>query len=176
MTTDNERGRAGVDPRVFGDAAAAFAAIAEGPATELDAAFARVSESIGDHLEGAARRGELSFRAMADAARDALTDGVIENAGAGPLAAALNALAGGVFAGARADGGSVTSGGAYLVGERGPEVFTPAQSGDVAPLRAPSVSVTMNFAAGADAESVRRSEAQITGLIARAVARGQREL
>jgi hypothetical protein len=32
-------------------------------------------------------------------------------------------------AGARADGGPVTTGGAYQVGERGPELFVPSSSG-----------------------------------------------
>ncbi len=41
------------------------------------------------------------------------------------LTAALGGGLGGGFGGARAGGGPVTSGGAYLVGERGPEVFDP---------------------------------------------------
>ena len=36
--------------------------------------------------------------------------------------------------GARADGGPVSGGGSYLVGERGPEIFTPEMSGFVAPI------------------------------------------
>lgn len=37
------------------------------------------------------------------------------------------------LAGARADGGSVSSGSPYLVGERGPEIFVPAQNGSITP-------------------------------------------
>ncbi len=37
------------------------------------------------------------------------------------------------FLGARANGGSVMSSGAYLVGERGPELFMPGRSGGIAP-------------------------------------------
>lgn len=38
-----------------------------------------------------------------------------------------------LFGGARADGGPVSSGRSYLVGERGPELFTPGASGFVTP-------------------------------------------
>lgn len=39
----------------------------------------------------------------------------------------------GLFGGARADGGPVTAGKTYLVGERGPELFTPGVSGNIIP-------------------------------------------
>ena len=39
----------------------------------------------------------------------------------------------GAFGGARADGGPVSSGKAYLVGERGPEMFVPGSSGNIIP-------------------------------------------
>jgi phage-related minor tail protein len=38
-----------------------------------------------------------------------------------------------IFRGAKAKGGSVRSGGSYLVGERGPELFMPARSGTIIP-------------------------------------------
>ena len=38
-----------------------------------------------------------------------------------------------LFGGGRANGGSVMSSGSYLVGERGPELFTPGRSGSIAP-------------------------------------------
>jgi len=38
-----------------------------------------------------------------------------------------------LFGGGRASGGSVMSSGSYLVGERGPELFTPGRSGSIAP-------------------------------------------
>jgi len=39
----------------------------------------------------------------------------------------------GLFGGARAEGGPVSSGRAYLVGERGPELFVPGASGSIVP-------------------------------------------
>lgn len=44
-----------------------------------------------------------------------------------------NSLAGLDFSGFRAAGGPVGSGGTYLVGERGPELFTPGTSGTITP-------------------------------------------
>lgn len=42
-------------------------------------------------------------------------------------------ILGGLFGGERADGGPVLGGKAYLVGERGPELFIPKGAGDIAP-------------------------------------------
>jgi len=75
------------------------------------------------------------------------------------------------------------SGGAIgLMGERGAEAIMPLARGDDGRLgviaqnpNTRPVAVTVNIAA-ADVESFRRSEAQLTGALARAVARGQRFL
>lgn len=56
------------------------------------------------------------------------------------------------LAGARADGGPVSGGSAYLVGERGPEIFKPNTSGTVIPnhqLGGGNVSITVENNAGA---------------------------
>lgn len=63
----------------------------------------------------------------------------------------LNAMR---FRGARANGGSVASGGTYLVGERGPELFTPGTSGNITPngaLGGGNVTINVN---GGDPNSV----------------------
>lgn len=81
------------------------------------------------------------------------------------------------FFGARAAGGAVNAGGAYLVGERGPELFAPRQGGDiVSAANAGAVTVNFHFAAGADTTSVARHQGQIAASIARAVAYGRRNL
>lgn len=52
------------------------------------------------------------------------------------------------IAGARADGGPVSGGKTYLVGERGPELFTPSRSGNIIPNGAPvggNVTVNVNM-------------------------------
>ena len=60
------------------------------------------------------------------------------------------------LSGMRADGGPVNAGGAYMVGEKGPELFVPGASGSIIPNGAtsgggksgPSVNVTYNIASG----------------------------
>ncbi|CAB4146316.1 hypothetical protein UFOVP1223_12 [uncultured Caudovirales phage] len=59
--------------------------------------------------------------------------------------------------GARASGGSVMGGGSYLVGERGPEIFTPASSGMITPNSAiGGNTITINVQ-GADPQAVVRA-------------------
>lgn len=55
--------------------------------------------------------------------------------GSGWAGSALN-LIGSLFGGARAEGGPVTGGVPYLVGERGPEMFVPQGSGSIVPNKA----------------------------------------
>jgi phage-related minor tail protein len=71
-------------------------------------------------------------------------------------------------------------GGAGLAGEAGPEAIMPLTRGSdgrlgVAAAGGGAANVTVNIATP-DAESFRRSDVYLTGLIARAVARGQRGL
>lgn len=64
-----------------------------------------------------------------------------------PAAAALGSFDfSGLFGGARASGGPVTGGMTYLVGEQGPELFTPSASGSIIPNHAlgGSTSVVVN--------------------------------
>jgi phage-related minor tail protein len=110
------------------------------------------------------------------------------------LVSGLSGMFSGAFGGAGtvapfAQGGVVASptyfasGGAMgLMGERGAEAIMPLARGADGRLgvvaqgaAARPVAVTVNIAAQ-DIESFRRSEAQITGALARAVARGQRNL
>jgi phage-related minor tail protein len=111
------------------------------------------------------------------------------------LANSLSGLFSGAFGGGKqitpfAEGGVVASptyfsnsGAMGLMGERGAEAIMPLARGPDGRLGvtaqggggAPHVAVTVNIAAQ-DVESFRRSEAQITGALARAVARGQRQL
>ena len=71
-------------------------------------------------------------------------------------------------------GGPVTAGGAYLVGERGPEVFRPASAGSVEPAAgAMTVNVTVQ---GGGEPALIRSDAQIAQALARAVSLGARRL
>jgi hypothetical protein len=68
------------------------------------------------------------------------------------------------FGGPRALGGPVTQGSSYLVGERGPELFTPSSSGNITPNSAMggnTITVNVN---GGDPNSVVRALQQYVRL------------
>ena len=75
----------------------------------------------------------------------------------------------------RATGGPVSPGSAYLVGERGPEVFVPTSAGRVEPAapggnRHVRVSIQISQPKGADAPTaLRRSSRQIASSVRRAL-------
>ncbi len=76
--------------------------------------------------------------------------GMFSGAGAG----ASGATAADALAGARAGGGPVMGGQSYLVGERGPEIFTPGTGGNIVPNGARAgavVNQTINFSANTPA-------------------------
>lgn len=175
MTFD-EDGLAGL-PRQTAEAAAALEALKEPAAraaASIDEAFARAGESLARSLGRAAADGEVSLAELAQAVLAAINAASRGGTGGG-LAQALTAALGGAFSGARAGGGPVTSGGAYLVGERGPEVFRPASAGAVEPAGGGlTVNVTVQGEGGAP--SLLRSEAQIAQALARAVSLGARRL
>lgn len=158
----------------------------------LDTALTRGAAS-GRSLDGVlgtigARLAGVAARAAAGPIRSGLTGLVGAMLGSG---AETGFARGGVFRGGRvqpfAAGGVVAAptyfpmaGGAGLMGEAGPEAILPLGRGPdgrlgVAAGGAPTrpVSVTVNIATP-DPGAFRRSEAQVTASLARAVARGQR--
>jgi phage-related minor tail protein len=169
MSGFDEDGLSGI-PAKTAEAAAALESLkapAEKAARSIDEAFARAGSSLAKSLSRAAADGEISLAELARA--------VIGAAGAALKGGGLANAVAGVFSGARADGGPVTGGGAYLVGERGPEVFRPASAGSVEPLGGGGVSVTVNVQGG-DAAGLARSDAQLAQALARAVSLGARGL
>ena len=140
---------------------------AERAARSIDEAFTRAGASLARSLARAAADGQVSLselaRAVLGAAGTALKGGLTE---------ALSKS----FSGARADGGPVLPGGAYLVGERGPEVFRPTAAGSIEPAGGGGgVSVTVNVQGG-DVSGLVRSDAQLAQALARAVSLGARRL
>lgn len=96
--------------------------------------FTRAFHGIEDALVEFVRTGKLSFSSLidsmiADIARMTIRQGVALLFGD-----SLGSLFG--VAGARADGGPVSAGQTYLVGERGPELFVPKTSGTIVPNHA----------------------------------------
>lgn len=93
--------------------------------------------------------------------------------GEGPMAMGGSGLLGGVFdsifGGARATGGPVSAGKAYLVGERGPEYFVPPHAGKIIPNGANVSSRGISVAIGFD-ESVGGLTAMVRDEAGRVVA------
>ena len=77
----------------------------------------------------------------------------------------VNAFLGGLpgigkFFGGRADGGPVKAGGTYMVGERGPELFTPRSSGMITPNHALGGSTNVVVNVDASGSSIQGDEEQ----------------
>lgn len=161
-------------PAELNGAAAALQSFAQGPARraadDVGASFERAGERIARALGSAATGGEAAFKRMAKVILEELAKIALERIftdGSGGKAD---------FFGALAAGGPAHAGRAYLVGERGPEIFVPRQSGDVVAANAGAVNVHFHLSAGADASAIARHQGQIAAAIARAVAYGRRNL
>lgn len=169
-----ETGLDGV-PRQAAEAAAALEALrepAERAAASIETAFGKAGESLARSLARAASDGEISLAELAQAVLAAVN--AMGGGGSGSLGDAIAAVLSGMFGGGRADGGPVLPGGAYLVGERGPEVFRPHAAGEIVPATGGGVTVNVRVDGGAPA--LLRSEAQIAGALARAVMLGARRV
>ena len=177
MSDDYRPDRLDGVPARAAEAAAALEALrepAERAASAIEEAFGRAGASLTRSLARAAADGEVSLAELARAVLGAVGAG-LGSSGSGLGAAIAQAVAGAVgFGGARADGGPVLGGGAYLVGERGPEVFRPTTAGMIEPGGGGGVTVNVTVDGGAPA--LLRSEAQIAQMLARAAALGARRL
>lgn len=157
----------------LGAASAALQDFAQGPARraagDIGASFERAGQRIARAMGSAASGGETAFRRMAKVILEELAKIALQRiftSGAGELP----------FFGAKASGGQVNAGGAYLVGERGPEVFVPRQAGAIAQPGSGAVNVHFHLGSGADVKTIARHQGQIAAAIARAVAYGRRNL
>ncbi len=152
---------------------------AEEAADRVGAAFETAARSISDSMERAGRSGALSMERMVESMLGSLARLAIEQAVTRPLEGLLSSAFSGAGAviGARAEGGPVLGGERYLVGERGPEIFTPGRSGGITPAGgAPVVNVTINAGGGDAGAAARRSHNQIAAAVARAVRQGSGQL
>ncbi|HEY0115698.1 MAG TPA: tail tape measure protein [Allosphingosinicella sp.] len=159
---------------------------------ELDGPFADGLERAGARLESAllraVRTGKFGFEdlkatalaVMADIAASAIRAGLSSlgggqsgGGGGGGLGSLIASLFG---APGRATGGPVAPGRAYMVGERGPELFVPTASGRVetiapAGAREVRVSVTINARAGGEARALGASSRQVARAVKAALTR-----
>lgn len=139
---------------------------------DLEFAIQGWGREFTDTLASALETGRLQF---SDLVKSILRDLVrlqIQQSITRPLFNALQGLGAGIFGGpapsapnqiqiggARAAGGPVAANTAYMVGERGPELFVPRQGGTIVPNGATVGGVTQvfNIAAGVDAGTVYRA-------------------
>jgi hypothetical protein len=163
-------------PRKAAEAAAALEALREPAAraaASIEEAFGRAGDGLVRSLARAAADGEVSLAELARAVLAAVNAASGSGSGGG-LGEAIARVVQTAFAGSRADGGAVLGGGAYLVGERGPEVFRPGGAGVIEPVGGSGITVNVRVDGGAP--GLMRSEAQIAQMLARAVLLGGRRL
>jgi phage-related minor tail protein len=145
-------------------------------AGDLDRVFQSTFARLAGTLVRTATTGKDSFKDMVSSILRDLQRLALQKFVFGPL----NSLLGSAFsglAGGRAGGGPVLPGKPFVVGERGPELFVPHAAGRVvAGKAAPVTQIHFHFPPGTDADSFRRSQGQISALVCRTVARGQRNL
>lgn len=122
-----------------------YLASAKDVAAQTEQAYTNAFKGLEDSLVEFAQTGKLSFKSLADsiiadlirieirAALVKLIGGTSGNSAGGNSGSLIGSLIGAVFGGARAMGGPVNAGSAYLVGERGPEIIVPRNAGYVVP-------------------------------------------
>lgn len=163
---------AGRDVNQF--ASGTIGAAAKSMTGAFDSSFGAMERSVAR----AARSGRLSIQGMVDAMLADLARIAAEKFIVPGIESALGSLSSGgnLFAGL-AVGGPVGPGSAYLVGERGPEIFVPSGNGQIVPSAAaparPQIVVNVQTP---NAQSFLKSESQIAAMMARALARGQKNL
>lgn len=165
------------------DAAQAFADFASGPVAttsgSIEAAVTKSFNAVTDTIARAVVSGrdsmaQLTAAILADFDRIAVSQFIIK-----PIESVIDQVASSILpvAGARAAGGPVAAGNSYLVGEQGPELFTPSGGGDITAnstlTRGPHVVVNINTP---DAQSFQKSRSQVAAMLTRAIAQGQRNL
>jgi phage-related minor tail protein len=168
--------------RSLGAAADALSDFVSGPVQSatrsIETAVTRSFTSVENTIARAVLKGKVSIDGLvtailADFDRIATTQFIVK-----PIEQAITSIAGAILplGGARAAGGPVDAGVPYLVGEQGPELFVPKGAGDIAPngtLKSPQI--VLNVTAQ-DANSFLKSETQVAAMLARALARGKRNI
>lgn len=140
----------------------------------LGAGADRAGRMIEASLLRAVRTGKLGFEdlkavalaAMAEIARSALSAGLQSVTGGGSAQGVSGLLGALLGLPGRATGGPVAPGRAYVVGERGPELFVPTAAGRVetppaAATRDVRVAITVNAAAGTAPAALQQSTRQV---------------
>lgn len=134
-----------------------------------DAIQSGVVQSISAAIDGTKSLAEVASNVLQSLANQLLQlgiSGIFNSIGGG------GGILGKLFGGGRASGGTVTGGRSYLVGERGPELFTPGRTGSIAPNSAISggANVVVNVdASGTNAQGNQGDAKQLGQAIGAAV-------
>ncbi|HEU4959892.1 MAG TPA: tail tape measure protein [Sphingomonas sp.] len=166
---------------------AGFARDVEAMRASLDGPLVSGADKAGRGIETAlvraVRNGKLGFEELGKTAlsildqiaAEAVRGGINALAGSGG-GSGLGGLLAGLLTGApgRATGGPVSPGRAYVVGERGPELFVPASAGQVsaaAPAGAREVrmAITVNAQGGDGAKALQQSSRQVARAVKAAI-------
>jgi TP901 family phage tail tape measure protein len=133
-----------------------------------DAIKDNVTDAIIGAIEGTKSLGEAALSVVKDLAKQFLRMGI--NQAFGALGSGGGIL-GMLFGGGRANGGTVQGGRSYMVGERGPELFTPGRTGSIAPSGSfGGANVTVNVdASGSSVEGDAEQASQLGKAIGIAV-------
>lgn len=168
--------------RFLSDFDAAFQELdakAKAQADKMDALYASIGQTISTSIVDSLTAAVDGTKRLSDVASDTLRSlaSILLKFGLNSL---LSGLAGddgvGVFSklfgGFRAKGGTVMGGSSYMVGERGPELFTPGRSGSIAPNNSMGggANVVVNVdASGTKAEGDGRQANQLGAALGAAV-------
>jgi phage-related minor tail protein len=173
------------DPASALDAAAkALSDFADGPVASatstIESAVTKSFDAVSTTIARAAVSGKLSMDQLVDAIladfeRIAISQFIVK-----PIEGVVSSIANSILpiGGALASGGPVSAGSTYLVGEQGPELFTPSGAGSItsnADLKAAGPQIVVNVQTQ-DAQSFLKSRSQIAATLSRALARGQRNM
>lgn len=101
---------------------------AEDVASATKDAMSSVLDSLEDRLAEFFRTGKFGFSDFVSVINSELS-----KVAARQTIGLFGSILGSIFGGFRADGGPVAGGSAYIVGERGPELFMPSSSGSIVP-------------------------------------------
>lgn len=144
----------------------------------------KAGRGIENALVRAVRNGKLGFEDLGktalsildEIAAQAVRGGINALVGGGTSGSGLGSLLAGLLTGSpgRATGGPVSPGRAYMVGERGPEMFVPASAGQVqasAPAggRTVNVAISINAGGGDAPKALQQSSRQVARAVKAAI-------
>jgi phage-related minor tail protein len=184
------------DTQGFARDVAEMRAVLDGP---LGAGIERAGALLENSLTKAIRTGKLGFEdlksvalsVLSEIAAAAIRSGLNEalggngsdsgggSGGNGLVNAGVQLLSALLGSPGRATGGPVSPGRAYVVGERGPELFVPTSSGSIAANggsgggRDVRVSIAINAPAGSAPDALARSSRQVARAVRAALSQGE---